>query len=61
MTLRLMDDLISSQVTLLIQRSRSMMIGSDGSNKTKYMTEEEELLGKMVVCAQEEEKHMLGF
>lgn len=56
-----MDDLISSQVTLLIQRSRSVMTGSDGNNKIIYRTEEEELLGQMTVCGQEEEKNMLGF
>lgn len=42
MTQRLMDDLISSGVTLLRQRSRGLMTGSEGDSKIKYMTEEEE-------------------
>lgn len=36
-----MDNLISSQVTLLRQRSRTMITGGESDNKIKYMTEEE--------------------
>ena len=57
MTQRLMDDLIASWVTLLRQRSRGIMTGSESDSKIKYMREEEESPGeKMVVGGQGEEK-----
>lgn len=49
LTPRLMDELISFQVTLLRRRSRSTMTGREGDNKIKYMTEEEESAGEKVV------------
>lgn len=60
MTQRLMDDLISSQVTLLRQRSRDMKTGSEGDSKAKYMTEEEESSGEKMVGGQKDEMSTLG-
>ena len=59
MTQRLMDDLISSRVTLRRQRILSLTATGGGDNKIKYMTEEEESPVKKAVGVQEEEKSML--